>query len=80
MPEGSEILSVADQGGFLCVWARVTAGNSPVERMIEIAGTGNPYPPNDGAVRVFLGTVVMNPFVWHVFEKLPDPEISDHLS
>lgn len=80
MPVGSKILSVADQGGVLCLWAHVTASNPSAKRMFEIAGTGKPFPPNDGAVRVFLGTVVMNPFVWHVFEKLPEPDISDHLA
>ena len=80
MPEGSKILSVAEQDGDICFWAQVTANNPPVKRMIEIAGTGNPYPPSDGAVRVFLGTVVMGQFVWHVFEKLPEPNMSDHLS
>ena len=37
-----------------------------VERDIEIIGTGNPMP--DGR-RTFIGSAVIDPFVWHVFER-----------
>ena len=73
MPKGSRILSVADQNGTICIWAQVTREETIMEsRTIEIAGTGDVYPTNDSATRCFLGTVVIDPFVYHVFEKLPE--------
>lgn len=65
MPIGSEILSVDNQRGSLCLWAMADPEQPEQNRNIEIIGTGNPM--LDGR-REFIGTVVMNPFVWHVFE------------
>lgn len=67
MPVASDLLSVANQRGTLCLWAMVDPTNAnKVERDIEIIGTGNPMP--DGR-RSFIGTAVIDPFVWHVFER-----------
>ena len=71
MPAASKILSVANQNGMLCLWAHVIPNSCIESRVIEIAGTGNHYPPEDGADRSFIGTVVFEQFVWHVFEKFP---------
>lgn len=65
MPEGSQILSVANQNGKLCLWAIVSPANSDRDRVIEIIGTGNPMRISN---RKFIGTVVIDPFVRHVFE------------
>ena len=85
MPAGAELLSVADQHGNLCLWAMVDPSEHHQPRVIEIVGTGNPMQSRtdvelnssntvteSGAriERKFIGTVVMNPFVWHVFERL----------
>lgn len=68
LPACARLLSVANQRGTLCLWAQIDPDNATiVERDIEIIGTGNPMPV---ARRVFLGTVVIDPFVWHVFERL----------
>lgn len=66
MPQGAWILSVANQGGKLCLWAMVDTDMDTVPRHIEIIGTGNPVSEED---RWFIGTVVLSQFVWHVFEK-----------
>ncbi len=67
MPKGARILSVHDQRGTICLWALVDASEVSTEaRLIEIIGTGNPMPV---AKRQFIGTVVQEPFVWHVFER-----------
>jgi len=67
MPVVSDLLSVANQRGSLCLWAMVDPANAnTVERDIEIIGTGNPMP--DGR-RTFIGSAVIDPFVWHVFER-----------
>ena len=69
MPSGAKILSVAEQEETLCLWALVDTKAPFYEmRQIEIVGTGNPIPslapPQE---RTFIGTVVTQPFVWHVF-------------
>jgi len=38
------------------------------DRIIRILGTGHPFP--DYGNCVFISTVAINPFVWHVFEKV----------
>jgi hypothetical protein len=72
MPPGAQILSVANQRGTLCLWALVEpawADRSDLEaRTIEIIGTGNPV--ERCSARNHLATVVMEPFVWHVFEYI----------
>lgn len=66
LPIGAQILSVAEQNGVICLWAIVNPEEEKATRSIEIHGTGNDsFGPGS---RTFLGTVVMNPFVWHVFE------------
>ena len=73
MPGGAEILSVADQGGQLTLWAIVWPKVQAEHRQIEIIGAGNPV-PNDNEMnreiqREFIGTAFQGPFVWHVFER-----------
>ena len=68
MPRYAQILSVAKQGDSLCLWAEVFTEEEQVHRHIRIIGTGNPIEGSPN--RVFLGTVVMDPFVWHVFEVI----------
>lgn len=70
MPNGAELLSVANQDGCLCLWAKVDADKQVETRFIEIIGTGNPIAQDMGVDRKFIGTVLMSPFVWHVFERL----------
>lgn len=74
MPAGSEILSVDNQDGSLCLWAMVNPVIDPTaepeRREIEIIGTGNPI-DRDMVCRKFIGTVLAAPFVWHVFELNP---------
>lgn len=64
IPRGASILKVAlDPVGHLCLWAAVDpdARHDLVE--IIIVGTGRPLPH----VGSYIGSVVHNSFVWHVF-------------
>lgn len=71
MPNGSEILSVSEQDGNLCIWAMGDVSKEKDERWIEIIGTGNPIYCDMGVDRKFVGTAVMGSgLVWHVFESL----------
>ena len=67
MPCEHNILSVAVQNGVLCMWAEVNPDAYLTEVDIEIIGTGNPIYHTVDYERKFIGTVIMNPFVWHVF-------------
>lgn len=69
MPEGAELLSVANQSGKLCLWAMVDPSKEKRCHRIEIFGTGHPIPVDMGIARKFIGTAVVDPFVWHVFER-----------
>ena len=68
MPEGAELLSVASQNGNLCLWAMVNPSKEHRCRCIEIIGTGNPVQTE--VCRKFIGTAVVSPWVWHVFERV----------
>lgn len=69
VPAGADLLSVAEQGAQLCLWAAVDYTTEPditVMRPITIVGTGNIIPDT---IRRFIGTVHTRAgFVWHVFE------------
>lgn len=68
MPKGAKILSTEFQNAALCIWAMVDTEAEDEPRVIEIHGTGNPVCPTNK--REFIGTVLMGPLVWHVFESL----------
>lgn len=66
MPKGAKLLSVGNQKGNLCLWYSVDTDMPNEDRVIEIVGTGNSVEPRS---RDFIGTAVIDPFVWHVFER-----------
>lgn len=65
MPSRAKILSAKSQGGQLCLWAEVRTELKEGHKIIAVYGTGNPMPDEPGK---FIDTVVMDPFVWHVYE------------
>ncbi len=65
MPYGAEIISAAAQGSSLCLWAIVSPKNEMLPRRIRIVGTGQLF--DDSQLR-HINSVLMQPFVWHVFE------------
>lgn len=68
LPVGAEILSVQVQNGQLVCWAIFDKLTARIEqRIVYIFGTGNPIRDNDVKGKLFLGTVQMGLFVWHVF-------------
>ena len=64
LPAGAEVLHVGEQYMGIQLWAKVDPNAEPETRFFRIYGTGQTLP--DDAVH--LGTVQMNPFIWHVFE------------
>ena len=75
MPPGATVISVAVQDGILCCWAAVDIFSGDETELfpvtIRIYGTGQPLAmdaPLLGRYERFIGTVLMPPFVWHVFQ------------
>lgn len=64
MPRNAKGISVADQAGTLTLWALVNPSEEQEWRTVRVVGTGHPI---NGKVGRFIGSVVMPPFVWHVF-------------
>jgi hypothetical protein len=67
LPRGAEILHVANQNGQIFAWALVDPKQDLLFREIEIVGTGNSLDTHSS--RKYIGTVHLDPFVWHVFER-----------
>ena len=65
LPVGAEIALVAGQREQLCIWFELNADSSMQEsRYFAVHGTGHDIPQG----RTHVGSAVMEPFVWHVFE------------
>lgn len=69
VPQGGFSMSVGLQRDQVCLWVMVDPEKPLVDREVRIVGTGHPAPGREWS---FLGTVVMEPFVWHVFERRDD--------
>lgn len=69
-PKGAQILSVQEQYGEVCLWAKVDKEAQVEMREIIVLGTGHLIPgdTNDH----YIGTVQQagGRLVWHVFERL----------
>lgn len=69
MPKGAQLLSVATQRGYPCLWALVDPHAPKVKRKIETYGTGWDLPANPGK---FVGTFLSpdgGSIVFHVFDQ-----------
>ena len=68
MPKGAEVLTVQEQHGNICMWARVDPKRETERRLFRIVGTGD-----DRADGEYVGTVQMcgGDFVFHIFEGKP---------
>lgn len=69
MPKLSQLLSVHEQVGQICLWVLVDPQNVDETREFVVIGTGHNI-PKDG--HAFVGTAMMHDgsLVLHVFEKL----------
>ena len=69
LPEGSIPVHVGVQGEGVCLWVEQT--NDPdgsfTWHTYKAIGTGHPCPTGYARTE-HLGTVMMPPFVWHVYE------------
>ena len=68
LPAGAKVLSVGrDCLGDMCLWARVEPSNELVEVPVYIAYTGVDIPEHILANCAFVGTIVEEFYVYHVF-------------
>lgn len=67
LAEDAKILAVGNQFGSLVLWAQVDTESKTKNRKILIFGTGNPF---NAINPVYVGTVQMGNFVWHIYEEL----------
>ncbi|MFW6090034.1 MAG: DUF7352 domain-containing protein [Gemmatimonadota bacterium] len=75
LPEGAEVVAVAEQGGTPCMWFDCDPRSATERRDFCVVGTGWTAPPKAPPTRAeHVGTAVMRDgHVWHVFE------VFDHL-
>lgn len=71
MPYDSEIVAVGPEPSvtapnLVCFWAKVNDERPRRTRKFIVRGTGHPLPEN--MYVDYLGTVVVQPFAWHLFE------------
>lgn len=64
LPEGAKVVHVGAQEDRITLWYEHNAAPY-VPRKFYIHGTGH-HIPDDG--RQHRGTVMMHPFVWHIYE------------
>lgn len=68
LPKGSNLLTVMDQNGEICLWCRCDDHAELEVRRLIVSGTGQPAPAPETSR--YVGSVCQGPFVWHVFELL----------
>ncbi len=72
LPLGARILSIAGQHGQLMLWALVNPDTDHLQTFhVSIFGTGNPIfeLPGPNGFGDFVGTVILDNLVWHVFVR-----------
>lgn len=68
IPGASKILSVGEQGGYVCFWVEVTPTEPLRERTFAVYGTGHNMPDDPGT---YLGTAMLmgGMLVYHLYEQ-----------
>ena len=79
MPVGARVLHVDCQRGDLCVWVLVNPDPrmGKEDRTFRIFGTGHVITGITGLT--YLGTVIIEPYVWHVFEPSKGNTLEDRI-
>lgn len=71
IPEGARFRYIANQNNDICLWFEVDTGKVTEERTFEIYGTGTDMSASDLSQNElsYIGSVIMNEYVWHVYER-----------
>ncbi len=67
MPATGTILHIEAQGDKLCLWAEIETTFKIGQRTFCLFGTGRALPP-ECQLPDYVGTVLIGPLVWHVYE------------
>lgn len=67
VPKGARFIHVEEQNCELTAWYQCDTDQPKEMRLLHIVGTGNAIP--DGKMS-HIGTAIMTPFVFHVFEEV----------
>lgn len=67
MPKNAQVLTVKNQNNDIFIWAIVNPLEDEEVRSFMVFGTGNDYDLSNSNI-VYIDTVIINQFVWHVFE------------
>ena len=68
LTEGATVISIGNQRGNLCLWVLLDPEATTKPITIAVIETGHPI--NKDTKMKHLGSAVIEPFVWHVFELL----------
>jgi hypothetical protein len=63
LPDSFSVVLVGEQQGAVYVWIEMDAESKVSDYSFHVFGTGQPIPSN----YQHLGSVIINPFVWHVY-------------
>ncbi len=67
IPQGAEVVFTGNKGHTLCIWVETNQDEKVlIDRTFIVVGTGHIIPNNT----FYIGTVIMEPFVWHVYEVM----------
>lgn len=68
MPNGSQVLSVHEQHGDICIWAEVTPGPLTDIRKFVVIGTGHSFPAEENLKYLGQAVLAKGDLIFHVFE------------
>lgn len=61
-------------GEVLCLWFEVETRHQVEVRHFKVFGTGHEQTTTEGQMLEHVASVVVEPFVWHVYESKPIPD------
>lgn len=69
IPADAKVVKVGEQGGStVLIWVELDNDAPKAERYFKIFGTGHLIEEDS----VYVGTVFIGPYVWHVYEKVAE--------
>ena len=68
IPAGAELLHVAAQNDVPCLWFLLDPNMPLRDRHFNVCGTGWEKIPEYISKTDYAGTVLIGPYVWHIFE------------
>ena len=63
LPESFQVLHIGEQNGLLMMWVEQDLNELKIPYTFHVIGTGYPVK----SYMQHIGSVVMDPFVWHVY-------------